>query len=334
MHFIDEATIQAIGGIGGNGCMSFRREKYEAMGGPNGGNGGNGGDVYLIAKKNMQTLSNLRGKYRYKAKKGAHGSSNNKTGFCGENYEIEVPIGTLVYDIDSEQLLGDLISENQKLIIARGGKGGRGNASYQTSVNQAPRRFEEGKEGQIKNIRLELKVLADVGLVGFPNAGKSTLISHLSNAKPEIASYPFSTLTPQLGVVHIKKWESFIMADIPGIISGAHEGKGLGLRFLKHIERTKVLVFLIDVFDENINKTFNVLRSELSSFNKKLLAKPFVVVLNKIDSLLEEDIPDIKQDFLSSSQLAEENLFFISALKKIGLDELKTKVFELIKSLT
>jgi len=253
------------------------------------------------------------------------------TGYSGSNHYIEVPIGTVVKDADTAQLLGDLVYAEQELNVARGGMGGRGNASFRTSTNQAPRQAEDGREGQIKNLILELKIMADVGLVGFPNAGKSTLISQISNAMPEIAPYPFTTLTPHLGVVRMGDWEHFVMADIPGIIEGAHEGKGLGHRFLRHIERTSILLFMLDIFDLDLAKTYRVLLDELSSFNPGLLNKPYAVAVNKIDSYSSDDLKLAKKDFLTRTKLPKGSVFFISALKKTGLDELKTYLFAEVK---
>lgn len=330
--FIDEARIRAIGGNGGNGCISFRREKYVAMGGPNGGNGGNGGQVIFRVTDNIFTLANLKGKYLYRADKGRHGEGKDKTGACGEDLIIEVPKGTLIKDEDTKQVLCDLVESGQEYIAARGGRGGRGNASYKTSVNQAPRMAEEGEEGQIRNLVVELKVLADVGLVGFPNAGKSTLITSLSNAHPEIGAYPFTTLTPHLGVVKISGWEQFIMADIPGIIEGAHEGKGLGLRFLKHIERNKVLLYVVDIYEDEIGSTFNILKNELASYKEgELLKKPFLVVVNKIDVYPEEMLEEHLTEFLAATGLRKEEVFFISGLKKQGLKELREELYHKVQ---
>lgn len=332
-HFIDEARIQVIAGPGGNGCMSFRREKFEAMGGPNGGNGGNGGNVILIAKRNVHGLANFKGQYRFKAKKGKHGEGKDKTGATGENLLLEVPIGTIVKDEDTGQVLGDLLEEHQKLLVARGGAGGRGNASFKSSTNQAPRRTEDGKEGQIKNLKLELKVMADVGLVGFPNAGKSTLISKISNAAPEVGAYPFTTLTPHLGVVSMNRWEYFVMADIPGIIEGAHEGKGLGFRFLKHIERTSLLLFMIDVFEEDPAEVFFTLKSELENYQAGLLEKPFLVALNKCDDLTDDLIEYRLNEFLEKTKLDKEKVFTISGLKGLNMTEMKKVMFEMVQEL-
>lgn len=331
--FIDEASIQVISGKGGKGCISFRREKFVAFGGPNGGNGGKGGDVVMVALNNVHTLSSVRAKFRYAASNGQGGSSSNKTGASGQDLVIEVPLGTLIKDKDTGFVLADLTKANERFIVAKGGQGGRGNSSFKGPINQAPRYAEEGREGQFKNLLLELKVMADVGLVGFPNAGKSTLISKVSNATPEIASYPFTTLTPHLGVVEINGMlgEKFVMADIPGIIEGAHQGKGLGLRFLKHIERTKVLLFVIDIFDENPVNTYQTLNSELKNYGKNLEKKPFLIALNKIDNFLEqEEALKIQKDFIKQTKVLKDKVFMISGLKKQGLEELKKALYQTI----
>lgn len=330
--FIDEARILVIAGKGGNGIISFRREKFVPKGGPDGGNGGNGGDVILIANRSYNTLSSARMHYKYVAEDGEKGGSRNKTGATGKNLLIEVPIGTVVKDEETGEIVCDLCEDKQELIVARGGRGGAGNSVFKSSINQAPRKALPGKEGQVKKLLLELKVMADVGLVGFPNAGKSTLISNVSNAEPEIAPYPFTTLTPHLGVVNITDWQYFVMADIPGIIEGAHEGKGLGIRFLKHIERTKALLYVIDIFDENPAETFKILKKELKSFNAGLLEKDFMVVINKIDSFPEDQLEEVKKEFLKKTRIAKGKLLFISGLKKIGLEELKTTLYHLLSN--
>jgi len=329
-YFIDEARLQVIAGTGGNGAVSFRREKFVPNGGPDGGNGGKGGDVIFVAKNNINTLSNVRMHYRYKAQDGENGASRNKTGHNGKDMLLEVPMGTIIKDEETGNILGDLNHANQQLVVARGGKGGAGNTVFKSSTNQAPTKAKKGQEGQIKNLILELKIMADVGLVGFPNAGKSTLISKVSNAEPEIAPYPFTTLTPHLGVVNISEWQSFVMADIPGIIEGAHEGKGLGYRFLRHIERTKVLLFLIDIFDENPVETFKILKKELKNFNPDLIHKEFLVAVNKIDSYPEEELSHFQTEFLKKTRIPKKKFFLISGLKKTGLTALKESIYHLV----
>ncbi|HCL57024.1 MAG TPA: GTPase ObgE [Spirochaetia bacterium] len=331
-HFIDEKRLKVIGGKGGDGCVSFRREKFIPFGGPDGGHGGDGGNVILVTKDNLHALSTLRGKVKFTAGNGEPGKGSNCTGAKGGDIIIEVPVGTQVKDEDTGFILTDLTVKGQEFIAARGGKGGAGNLVFKNSVNQAPRTAIPGEEGQERNLVLELKLIADVGLVGYPNAGKSTLISKISNAHPEVAAYPFTTLTPSLGVVNLSQWDFFVMADIPGIIVGAHEGKGLGFKFLRHIERTQVLLYLIDCFEEDWNEVFKALKKELKLFNPLLAQKTFVVGINKIDSYLSEDFEERKKAFLKKTRLKEnKNVFFISGLKELGLDELKEKLFMIVK---
>src|SRR6202034_2042716 len=245
--FIDEATIRVKAGDGGNGCLAFRREKYVPRGGPSGGDGGRGGDVVLVASQQHNTLLHFRFNPEHKAERGRHGEGSNRTGREGESIEVPTPVGTVVYDADTGELLHDFTQAGDRLVIAHGGRGGRGNARFATSTHQTPTEHEDGKPGEERRLRLELKLLADVGLVGFPNAGKSTLISRISAAKPKIADYPFTTLVPNLGVVSTDDERTFVVADIPGLIEGAHEGHGLGIQFLRHVERTRLLVHLVDV---------------------------------------------------------------------------------------
>jgi len=261
--------------------MSFRREKYVPLGGPDGGDGGEGGDVIFKADSNLTTLLDLRYRRSYKAERGMHGEGSNKTGKSGDDLVVKVPVGTIIKK-DGE-ITGDLAAEGQRIVVARGGKGGRGNARFATSTNRAPRRHEPGERGEEAELELELKILADVGLVGHPNAGKSTLLSVISAAKPKIADYPFTTLTPMMGIVRYKGYKSFSVADIPGLVEGAHAGKGLGIRFLKHIERTKVLLFLIESVSDNPQKEYEALRKELELFDKRLLEKPGIFVFSKTD---------------------------------------------------
>ncbi|MBI4548173.1 MAG: GTPase ObgE [Ignavibacteriae bacterium] len=281
--FIDQATIYVRAGRGGNGAVSFRREKYVPKGGPDGGNGGDGGSVIIRADRQLTTLMDFRYKRHYKADSAEHGKGANKTGKNGEDIILKVPTGTLVKDAETDEVLADLIDHNDEIVVAKGGKGGRGNAEFATSTNQAPRRAEEGKAGEERAIQLELKLLADVGLVGFPNAGKSTLISRISAAKPKIADYPFTTLVPNLGIVRYGEYKSFVVADMPGLIKGAHLGKGLGFQFLRHIERTRIIVFLIECTVEDPKAQYKTLLSELESFNKSMLKKPQIVAITKMD---------------------------------------------------
>jgi GTPase len=281
--FIDQATITVKAGDGGNGVISFRREKYIPKGGPDGGNGGDGGNVVFRTDVQLTTLMDFRYRRTYTAGYGRHGSGANKTGKSGENLILRVPPGTIIKDAGTEEIIADLVDEGDEIIIAKGGKGGRGNAEFATSTNQAPRKATKGTPGEEKSIQLELKLLADVGLVGFPNAGKSTLISRISAAKPKIADYPFTTLIPNLGLVRYREFQSFVVADMPGLIQGAHEGKGLGIEFLRHIERTRVLVFLIECTDDHPKERYKVLLNELQSFDPELPKKPQIIAITKMD---------------------------------------------------
>jgi GTP-binding protein len=281
--FIDQATIHVRAGDGGNGIVSFRREKFIPKGGPDGGNGGNGGSVIIRADNQMTTLMDFRYRRRYQAIKGEHGLGSNKTGKSGDDIILRVPVGTIVKDADGKQVYADLVSQGQDYIAARGGRGGRGNAMFATSTNQAPRNATPGEKGEDKTLVFELKLLADVGLVGLPNAGKSTLISRVSAAKPKIADYPFTTLIPNLGVVRYAEYKSFVIADMPGLIEGAHTGKGLGIEFLRHIERTRVLVYMIECTTVDPIKEYKTLRHELRAYNPTLGKKPYLVAFTKID---------------------------------------------------
>ena len=280
--FLDEVKIFVQGGRGGDGCVSFRREKFVPFGGPDGGKGGKGGDVYLEVDPNLNTLLHFKNRIHWKAPRGQHGRGKNQTGAQGEDLIIPVPPGTAVYDAETGALLGDLTRPGQRLLVARGGRGGRGNASFATPTNQAPRIAEKGEPGEERWLRLELKLIADVGIVGKPNAGKSTLLSVVSAARPKIADYPFTTLEPHLGVVQMDH-RTFVMADIPGLIEGAHAGAGLGHQFLRHVERTRLLVHLIDGTSDDPLRDFEQINRELALFSERLAAKPQLVVLNKID---------------------------------------------------
>ncbi len=281
--FIDYAKIEVKAGQGGSGCVSFRREKHVPHGGPNGGDGGNGGNILVKADRNMHTLLDFRYKKNYKAKRGMHGMGDGKHGKGAPDLIIRLPLGSVVKEAQTGTVICDLVEPQQEFVIAKGGRGGRGNARFSTSTNQSPRDWEVGSAGEEKTIELELKLLADIGLVGLPNAGKSTLLSVISAARPKIADYPFTTLKPNLGIVRYKEFQSYVVADIPGLIEGAHEGKGLGYRFLKHIERTHALAFLIEISDKDPQKTFNVLLNELSSFSKIIIQKPYIIIFTKSD---------------------------------------------------
>src|SRR5690348_10660625 len=287
--FVDEVDIHVAAGHGGRGAMSFRREKFVPRGGPNGGDGGPGGSVYLLANANLNTLLHFRYQKEFQAGRGAHGEGSNRTGRTGEDVTLEVPIGTVVFERHGGEVaqIADMTHEGERVLIARGGLGGRGNAQFATSTNRAPRRAEPGLPGEEKDLRLQLKLLADIGLVGFPNAGKSTLISRISAAKPKIADYPFTTLVPNLGVAQMDDFRSFVVADIPGLIEGAHLGHGLGTQFLRHIERTKLLVHLVDVSEATGREPvhdFETVMTELASFSSELAQKPMLVVASKIDA--------------------------------------------------
>ncbi len=290
MVFLDEALIQVIGGSGGNGCLAFRREKFEPRGGPSGGDGGKGGSVYLIGSAGCNTLYHLRGRHRYAAERGRHGEGSNRTGRSGEDQHVEVPLGTVVYERDTGDLMGEVVEDGGTVCVAKGGDGGRGNARFKTSTNRSPRRFETGWPGEEHWLRLELKLLADVGLVGLPNAGKSTLISAVSSAKPKVADYPFTTLVPQLGVVAEGGFDDpFVIADLPGLIAGAADGTGLGHQFLRHVERCRLLVHLVDLGALEADAPgdpvadLETLEGELDAFDSSLLSRQRMVVGSKLD---------------------------------------------------
>ncbi len=322
--FVDEVDIHVIAGSGGNGCLSFRREKFVPRGGPDGGDGGGGGSVYVAAIATKNTLVDFRYHPDFKARRGQHGQGSNRTGQTAPDLDVTVPVGTLVYEKSDGgvRLLADLAEEGQRVLVARGGRGGRGNARFVSSTNRAPRRTEPGETGEEKFLRLELKLLADVGLIGFPNAGKSTLISRISAARPKIAEYPFTTLAPNLGVVSLSDDRSFVVADVPGLIKGAHEGHGLGDRFLRHVERTKVLVHLVDVSGASGRdpvEDFDTIQQELRLFDPELAAKPQIVAANKIDAL---DDPGALKRLTRHVRARRLPLFHISGVRGDGLQEL------------
>jgi len=326
--FIDEVIIQVKAGDGGNGCCAFRREKYVPRGGPSGGDGGRGGDVILEASQHENTLLRYRFNPEHRAGRGRHGEGSNRTGRDGDSIVLPVPVGTLVYDAETNQLLYDLARPGERFLAARGGRGGRGNAGFATATNQAPTYCEPGHPGEFKRLRLELKLLADVGLVGFPNAGKSTLISRLSAARPKIADYPFTTLEPHLGVVQYEDQRSFVMADIPGLIEGAHRGLGLGIRFLRHIERTRLLAHLVDVSEASGRDPvhdFEVVLHELTEFSADLASKPMVVVATKMDALQNPTRLDSLRRAAESRGMP---LLAISSVTGQGLAQLKRALAE------
>lgn len=327
--FIDYALLEVEAGKGGDGAVAFRREKYVPKGGPSGGNGGNGGSVIIKAHHNLSTLLDLRYKKKYLAEKGDNGQGSLKDGKNGKDIILKVPVGTIIKNAEDEKIICDLDSDGKEYIIVKGGKGGKGNSNFATSTNQTPRYAEPGKPGESKKIALELKLLADVGLVGFPNAGKSTFISAVSAARPKIADYPFTTLEPNLGIVRYKDFQSFTVADIPGIIEGAHEGKGLGHKFLRHIERTKILLFLIDITSENYQKDYDILLNELTSYSKTLASKKRIVCLSKADLLDEESLNKAGKKKIRKS---DSPLFIISAVSGFGMEKLLDYLWQQINT--
>ena len=290
MIFLDEATIRVAGGHGGNGCVAFRREKFVPRGGPAGGDGGHGGDVWLVGDGGLNTLYHLRFRSIYAGQRGRHGEGSNRTGRCGAEHQVMVPLGTEVHDADSGELVGEVLLDGNRLLAARGGRGGRGNARFASPTRQAPRHAEPGEEGQERRLRLELKLLADVGVLGLPNAGKSTLIAAVSAARPKVADYPFTTLAPQLGVVADGlETEPFVIADLPGLIAGAAQGAGLGLRFLRHVERCRLLLHLVDLAAlGDATEDLATVEEELAAFDRSLLARPRFVVGSKLDAVRDE----------------------------------------------
>jgi len=295
--FLDESILHVRGGRGGNGCMAFRREKYVPRGGPSGGDGGDGGAVYLVGQESLNTLYHLRFASLYAAERGRHGEGSNRSGRSGGDLEVPVPLGTMAYDRDSGELLGEILADGERLLVAAGGRGGRGNARFATATNQAPRHCEPGRDGEERHLRLELKLLADVGVIGLPNAGKSTLISVVSAARPKIADYPFTTLIPQLGVVAEGPLaEPFVIADLPGLIAGAAQGAGLGFQFLRHVERCRVLVHLVDLSAEgSAAADLATVEAELAAFNPELLQRTRLLVGSKLDAATDERRRELRQ---------------------------------------
>lgn len=342
--FVDEVDVSVKAGDGGNGCMAFRREKFVPRGGPSGGDGGKGGSVYLVATLHQNTLVNYRFHPEFNAQRGVHGMGSNCTGADGEDLTLEVPPGTVVYEAgpDSELiLLADLAKAGDRVLVARGGRGGRGNSAFATATNRAPRKHEPGEEGEARMLRLRLKLLADVGLVGYPNAGKSTLISRISAAKPKIADYPFTTLTPNLGVVSMSDDRSFVVADVPGLIEGAHEGHGLGMKFLAHLERTKILVHVIDVSSfsgRDPVDDFEIIRKELQEFvgtgedvAEALGSKPQIAAANKIDAMDDPARLEKLKKHLKKKKIA---MYPISAVTGEGLPALMEAMWSAVKART
>ncbi|MDP9054394.1 MAG: GTPase ObgE [Acidobacteriota bacterium] len=324
---VDEVRITIKAGDGGNGCMAFRREKYVPRGGPSGGDGGRGGDITMVATIHRNTLLHFRFNPEYTAERGRHGEGSNCSGREGESLTVQVPVGTTVIDEETGETLFDFTEDGQSWVAARGGRGGRGNQHFATSTHQAPTEHEDGKPGEFRKLQLKLKLLADVGLVGYPNAGKSTLISRISAAKPKIADYPFTTLEPNLGVVQLPDYRSFVVADIPGIIEGAHEGRGLGIQFLKHVERTKVLVHLVDMSETGRDPIhdFETLLVELASFDESLASRPMIVAASKMDVSQEpEKVAELRQ-LAASHDLP---FFEISSATGQGIEALKFALAE------
>ncbi|NCF50341.1 GTPase ObgE [Gammaproteobacteria bacterium] len=337
MKFVDEATIRVLAGNGGHGALSFRREKYVERGGPDGGDGGHGGSVYLVAEPSMNTLADFRVARKFKAGSGQPGAGRNKTGRSGDDLEVRIPCGTVVHDVDTGELICDLTEPGQRQKVAEGGRGGLGNTRFKSSVNRAPRKTTNGTPGEARHLKLELKVLADVGLLGMPNAGKSTLISAMSEAKPRIADYPFTTLHPNLGVVRVGALQSFVMADIPGLIEGASEGAGLGIQFLKHLQRTGLLLHLVDIApidpDANPANDVKAILRELHNFSAELAAKPRWLVINKIDLLANDELKAARDNLLS--ELAWDGpVFEVSAATGAGIEALGQAVMRELEDLT
>jgi GTP-binding protein len=326
--FIDEVRILVKAGDGGNGCLAFRREKYVPRGGPSGGDGGRGGDVVFVATEHANTLLQFRFNPEHKAERGRHGEGSNRTGADGASKEVQVPVGTVVYDEATGERLHDFTHAGETFVIARGGRGGKGNQHFATPTHQAPTEHEPGRPGEEKRLRLELKLLADVGLVGFPNAGKSTLISRISAAKPKIADYPFTTLVPNLGVVQLPNFGSFVVADIPGLIEGAHAGAGLGIQFLRHVERTRLLVHLVDVSEATGRdpvRDFEIIMEELANFSEDLPKKPMILVASKIDAAQDPARVAALRDLAKEHAL---EFHEISSVTGQGIDALKFAMAE------
>lgn len=334
MKFVDEATIRVNAGNGGHGCLSFRREKYIERGGPDGGDGGHGGSVYLVADPSLNTLADFRMARKFKAEGGEGGSGRNKTGKSGDDLEINVPCGTVVHDVDTGELICDLTEAGQRQMVAEGGRGGLGNTRFKSSVNRAPRKTTNGTQGEARHLALELKVLADVGLLGMPNAGKSTLISAMSSAKPRIADYPFTTLHPNLGVVRVGRLQSFVMADIPGLIEGASTGAGLGIQFLKHLQRTGLLLHLVDIAPINPDTRpadeVTAIARELTNFSADLAEKDRWLVINKTDLLPPDELATARQELLATLEWSAP-VFEVSAATGEGTEALAQAVMRYLE---
>lgn len=331
MQFIDQAKVNVVAGKGGDGMVAFRREKYVPAGGPAGGNGGHGGSVIFVAVERLQTLLDFQYAREFKAEDGKKGGPKNMTGASAEDLRIEVPCGTVVYDAETDEFLGDLVNPGQELCVAKGGKGGLGNRHFLSNHNRAPERALPGLPGEERSIRLELKLLAEVGIIGLPNAGKSTLIAALSAARPKIADYPFTTLVPNLGVVRKPTGDGTVFADIPGLIEGAHLGTGLGHDFLRHIERTRILLHLIDATQADPIDAYQTIQAELEAYGRGLAARPQIIALSKIDAL-PADSPVVEEIAAQLQQLTEAPIFQISAVAKIGLEAMLQAVWQVLEA--
>jgi GTP-binding protein len=336
MKFVDEATISVLAGNGGHGCLSFRREKFVERGGPDGGDGGDGGNVFLVANVGVNTLADFRVARKFKAGNGQSGAGRNKTGKSGDDLDVIVPCGTVVNDVDTGELLGDLTEPGQRLMIAEAGRGGLGNTRFKSSINRAPRKTTDGSPGEKRHLMLELKLLADVGLLGLPNAGKSTLIRSMSAARPKVADYPFTTLHPNLGVVAVGPLQSFVMADVPGLIEGAADGAGLGIQFLKHLQRTKLLLHLVDIAPiepgADPANDIRAIEKELVRFSEDVSEKPRWLVLNKTDLLTKEDMAGVHEDLVD--QLSWDGpVFETSAVSGEGTEELAQAIMRELENM-
>tara|TARA_Y100000022_G_scaffold50533_1_gene42860 strand:- start:2992 stop:4023 length:1032 start_codon:yes stop_codon:yes gene_type:complete len=331
MNFVDDIDVRVAAGSGGHGCLSFRREKYIPRGGPDGGDGGDGGSVFFIASDATNTLVDFRISKIYRAENGAQGSGKNMTGKSGADLEIIVPVGTTISDLDTQEEIGDLKKHGDRIKVAQGGEGGLGNARFKSSTNRAPRKITKGQEGESRHLQLELKLIADIGLLGMPNAGKSSLIRKMSSAKPKVADYPFTTLYPNLGVVSVGMLQSFVMADIPGLIQGAAEGSGLGLEFLRHLERTKILLHILDLSPDNVEMepihAFNDIDSELKKYSEELYKKPRWLVFNKIDLVAPSDL-DLMCEKIIDAIGWQGKVLRVSALSGEGCDIIAKNVME------
>ena len=331
MKFVDEVEIEVKAGKGGNGIASFRREKYIEFGGPDGGDGGDGGNIYLKGTKTLNTLADFRTQKKFNAQNGENGMSKNKTGRNGVDLDILVPLGTIVCNAENDVFITELIKDQERLLVAKGGKHGYGNLRFKSSTNRAPRKFTKGSPGEELNLKLELKLLADAGLLGKPNAGKSSLLRAMTKAKPKVANYPFTTLNPSLGVVDIGFGESYVIADIPGLIKGAASGIGLGTQFLKHLSRTNILLHVVDIQNANIDKELNEINLELEEYDKDLRNKEDYIVFNKIDLLDKLALERIKEEIYKIYD--KKTVFFTSTINNIGIDILKKRILELLKEI-